>query len=208
MKKVKYIFILVLFVVSCYYSWKLYLNVYIKEDTVNIHTFPKEFDGWSSKELTITDKEYEILETRNAFVREYSNDTGQTVFFFTVYSQNNRKVSHPPEICYTGNGMSVLENTEDAIAVEGQEVPVHELLLEHARYQQVAYYWFKVGDTFTNSYWKQQALIVWKSLIGEPASSALIRISATIKDGNKGQAEKALKDFSQSMVPELFKYLP
>ena len=38
-----------------------------------ITNFPKEFGDWTSTEIAISERDYEILETRNLFVRDYKN---------------------------------------------------------------------------------------------------------------------------------------
>jgi len=208
-RNLKNLFILSLLILACAMSWNLYFKDYIQQDTVNIHVFPKEIGGWSSEELTITDDEYAILETRNAFVRKYSSGEGAGVYLFTVYSQNNRKVSHPPEICYTGGGVTVLDNKASEIKMENNTIiPVRKLMLEQGRYRQVAYYWFKVGDNFTSNYWEQQIRIALNAFRGKNAGSALIRLSAVVENGSETEAEKNIQAFARLILPHLKEYLP
>jgi EpsI family protein len=203
----KFIVILVLMVISCLISWNLYFKEYAQKDTISIHAFPKTMGEWTSEEIPITDEEYAILETRNAFTRRYTTASGKTVYLFIVYSQNNRKVSHPPEICYTGGGISVLRNTvKDLTQAAG--ISVNQLLLQKNDYQQSAYYWFKVGNTFLASYWKQQLLIALKTLINQPASSAMIRVSSTLNKETPAQTEDVMTEFTQLILPLIPKYLP
>jgi EpsI family protein len=159
--------------------------------------------------MTITDFEYEILETRNAFSRQYTNAKGQSVFVFIVYSQNNRKVSHPPEICYTGGGLSILEHVVVPFKLNpNTDFLVNRLQLETGAYRSNAYYWFKVGDTFTPTYWKQQFLIASKTLLGKPSSSAMVRLSVDIEKGDSQQAEHLAQSFAKTILPLLNQYLP
>ncbi len=205
-KNFSYILILILFFCSGAVSWNLYFKEYSQKDTVDINKFPKIIGEWTSKEVPISEGDYAILETRNAFIRNYTNVAGEKVQIFIVYSQNNRKVSHPPELCYTGSGARVLSNVpatiplQNAKAIEGNRV-----LVERGRTQQVLYYWFKVGDSFTGNYWKQQILIGLKTLTGKPASSALIRLSSTIKNG---KTEKEALDIIKKFVPAIIPYIP
>src|SRR3990172_441003 len=177
---IKYFFILALLAVSCFISWGHFFKEYQQQDTVSIHEFPKSIGPWNSEEMTITDMEYAILETRNAFSRKYRTPAGQEVALFIVYSQNNRKVSHPPEVCYIGGGISVIN--KESVTIPGpqpdSDIAANKLLLEKGTSSYIAYYWFKVGDSFTPNYWKQQTLIAVKTLLGKPSSSALIRVSA------------------------------
>ena len=207
----KFLSVIILLVVAAFFSWKFSFQQYIQADTVSIHSFPKEVNGWTSVEMDITDDEYAILETRNVFVRRYTSPKGQTVTLFIVYSQNNRKVSHPPEICYSGGGNTVVsKKLIEIVAADGSGLllKANELYLESSAADQISTYWFKVGKEFTPSYWKQQFLIVFDNLIGKQASSALIRISSVIVADDVVKSQKDILEFSRSIIPELFKHLP
>ena len=65
-----FIVIVILLGASCLIAWNLYFRVYQHIDKVNIHLFPKTIGEWNSQELPITEEEYAILETKNAFARK------------------------------------------------------------------------------------------------------------------------------------------
>lgn len=209
MKVNKLTVIILLIVAAGVMSWTTYLKEFNEEDTVSIHSFPTEINGWVSEELPITEDEYAILETRNVFTRKYTGPAGQVVYLFTVYSQYNRKVAHPPEVCYTGSGIKVVSNTVDSIPVPELDVTIkaHKLQLERRHLKQVAYYWFKVGNSFTPSYWHQQIQIAFKNLIGRPEGSALIRVSA-VHGGDDQRAVEDIKEFTRLVLPAIYKHLP
>jgi len=209
-KDKNYILVASILLLACFFSSSLYFKAHTAKDTVDIFRFPTTLDNWTSTNLPITDDEYAILETRNAFVRQYTHPDGREVFLFIVYSQDNRKVSHPPEVCYTGSGVSVLGKTVNMISMPGAShpMPVNELRLQKGNLNEIAFYWFKVGDSFTSSYWKQQILIALKTLLGRPASSAMIRISADITQKGEEATKELLKEFSARIIPELKQYLP
>ena len=205
-----YWFLIFFFCVVGFISWKVYFTVYRKADTLSIHHFPKNIEGWTSEELTVSDDDKEILETDNVFVRRYTNAKDEEVFLFIVYSQNNRKVSHPPEICYSGAGATILNSVHDSLTSESGDfkIDMNRLTIEKGDVRQIFVYWFKVGDIYTSNYWKQQALIALRSVLGRPASSALIRISSTVYHGDDNQSIKLIKDFGQAILPYLPQYLP
>ena len=206
----KYLAVFLMLFISGVISWQLYFKKYLQADTVTIHNFPKKIEGWTAKDLPISQADYDVLETKNVFVRRYTHSSGKEAYLFIVYSQNNRKVSHPPEICYTGSGISLLEHALDKVPVdsEGTLLEANRLLLERGSTRQVAYYWFKVGDAFTASYWKQQMLILMKSIMGKPASSALIRVSVTVLNNDTKKATEETKEFISLVLPYLLQYLP
>ncbi|MBN1870055.1 MAG: EpsI family protein [Candidatus Omnitrophica bacterium] len=191
-------------------SWRIYFKVYRQDDTVNIHYFPKQIEDWTAEEIPISDDDKAMLETDNVFIRRYANARDEEVFLFVVYSQNNRKVSHPPEICYTGGGAAILNNVHDSFvsAAGGEEIQVNRLRVERGGAEQIFVYWFKVGDSFTSNYWVQQGQIALRSFLGRPASSALIRISSTVKNGKETEATEVIKKFGRLIVSHLLKYLP
>jgi len=209
-KNFSYWFILALFMAVGTLSWRVYFKSYSQTDSFNIHYFPKVIGEWVSEELIISDDEKAILETDNVFVRRYTNTKNEEVFLFVVYSQNNRKVSHPPEICYTGGGATILTSAQDSISSASSDLKINmrRLKIERGNITQIFAYWFKVEDSFTSNYWKQQALIAYKSILGQPASSALIRISSTVHNGDDDAAIQLIQKFGQLIIPHLQQYLP
>ncbi len=206
-----HLFIILFFSVSAAISWHLYFKVYSQKDTVSIHSFPQKIAGWSAEEIPISEKEKAILETDNVFVRRYTNAQKEEIYLFIVYSQNNRKVSHPPEVCYTGSGATIVNHVPDSFSTDSSlaDITVNRVTVEQGRERQIFFYWFKVGDAFTPNYWKQQGLIALKSFLGQPSSSALIRISTPAKkEGDDANATQKLKDFGRLILPYLQKHLP
>ena len=220
-----FILIVVIIIFSGASSWYFFFKKYNQQDTVDINQFPKVVGNWKSEELPISEEDFRILETRNAFARRYFKETGEEILLLIVYSQNNRKVSHPPEVCYTGGGATIISRDFLTIPLKAirrkkndeanaepslppQTITSNKVLFETNNYQQMVYYWFKVGDSFTPNYWKQQILIALKTLVNRPASSALIRLSIVIEEGKDNLADQSAIHFSQEVVPLLYQYLP
>ncbi len=192
-------------------SWFLYFKQAVEKATVDINHFPKTIGTWDSVDLPITKDEYAILETGNAFVRLYTNSVDKSrIYLYLVYSQTNRKVAHPPEICYTGGGFTIVEDAHDTIPVQYKNLTIqaNRLRMNKGNFTQIAYYWFKVGDHFTSNYWKQQILIAFYTLLGRHPSSALVRVSADVVNDNINKTIDKIKNFTNLIAPELFLYLP
>ena len=206
-----YLFVIFIFSVSAAISWQLYFKVYNQKDTVSIHAFPQTIAEWNAEEIPISQQDKAILETDNVFVRRYTNPQGEEVYLFIVYSQNNRKVSHPPEVCYTGSGATIINNVHDFFSTGSSlgDIKVNRVTVEQGRERQIFFYWFKVGDAFTPNYWKQQGLIALKSFRDQPSSSALIRISTPARNERDDEnATRRLKDFGRIILPHIYKHLP
>ncbi|MGH2563665.1 MAG: exosortase C-terminal domain/associated protein EpsI, partial [Ginsengibacter sp.] len=167
--------------------------------------------AWVSEDIPLSKQQLVLLGTDNTFVRKYKDPDGKAVYLYIVYSQNNRKIYHPPENCYTGGGgVSILERTLDAIPVSYKNLIIHanRLELQARQLHQITFYWFKAGDSFTSSYWKEQTLVAINSLWGKRQGSALIRISADFTGNNKEAAIREVKEFTGLITPQLMKYLP
>ncbi len=189
----------------------LFFKTYGQKDTVDIHAFPRRIDGWTAEEIPISDEDYAILETRNAFVRRYTHQDGRRVYLFIVYSQHNRKVSHPPEICYTGGGAAILDDSKVSVSVPGVSdgLTANRVMVESGPARQLFYYFFKAGDAFTPNYWKHQILVAFKGLRGLPDGSALIRVSTDLADGvSEAEADRTIQDFIRTIVPVTRRFLP
>ena len=205
------VLICVTLVATAVISWGLYFKQAVEKDTVDINSFPKTIGTWTSVDMNITKDEFAILETNNAFMRQYTNSVDKSqVYLYLVYSQTNRKVAHPPEICYTGSGLTITEDVHDTIPVQYKNltIQVNRLHLSKGNFAQISYYWFKVGDDFTSNYWKQQMLIAFYTLLGKHHSSALVRVSADIKNADVNKTAQSIKDFVNLVLPDIFKYLP
>ena len=97
----------------------LSLNQYFKErvsrDKADIRSFPYVVGDWKGKDLEIKDYEYKMLETRNLISREYINSSNQKLCLFIIYSETNRSVFHPPEVCMLGSGVTIVDKQLEMI---------------------------------------------------------------------------------------------
>ena len=171
-----------------------------------VANFPKTIGEWKATDLPLSERDYEILETRNLFVRNYKNAKGESVYFYLIYSEDNRKVSHPPEVCYMGSGMTIINKSSTQIS---KTLRATQLLVDKDKSQQLVVYWFKAGKLNTDNYLKQQLKIVIDRMLGKRTSGALIRLSVDIKDEkdvNRGLA--LIRTFAVRIMPMLDKYVP
>lgn len=172
---------------------------------VKVSDFPLTVGEWKGKEEPIGDDVYRILETRNLFIREYKNKAGDLVYMYVVYSEDNRKVSHPPEVCLMGGGVTVVGKTPVQLT---PVIRANKLLVEKADARDLMVYWYKAGDYYTDSYMKQQLKVVLGRVFGKRNAGAMIRLSTDIKNGDEKSAVKLIQSFSSKIEPLLDKYVP
>jgi len=172
---------------------------------IKVSDFPMQIDDWKATEIPLSKRDYEILETRNLFVRDYKNKKGDSVILYIIYSEDNRKVSHPPEVCYIGSGVTVVDKSLVQIS---NDIKATRMIVEKKDSRQLVVYWFRAGSLNTDKYLKQQIKIVIDRILGKRTAGALIRLSTDIKDDNQEVALSLIKAFCGQIEPLLAKYIP
>ena len=168
--------------------------------------FPMKIGNWQGQDLPLAERDYEILETKNLIIRDYKNTlTNDTINLYLIYSSDNRKALHLPEVCYTGGGGTILE--KGAIALNAN-FKVNKFTIQNKNYSQLVVYWFKSGDLSTYSYILQQLKTVRDRLMQKKTSGAMIRISTTIDPKNPDKALNLIKSFSENIIPVINQYVP
>lgn len=172
---------------------------------VKVADFPKEIGEWKATDIPLSERDYEILETRNLILRDYKNPKGQSVYLYLIYSEDNRKVSHPPEVCFIGTGATVTDEKKVKVI---NSIVAKSLVVENKNERQLMLYWYKAGNFFTDKYLKQQWKVAMDRTFGKRTSGALIRISTAINNNDQAAAFDLLKHFSGLIEPLLPKYVP
>lgn len=175
-----------------------------KNQEIKVSNFPVVIGNWRGVEISLAERDYEILETRNLFVRDYKNIKGESVYLYIVYSTDNRKAMHPPEICYMGSGAEVV--SKSAVKVT-DNIIANKMLLGSNRKQEIVAYWFRAGSLNTEKYVTQQLKVVLNRMFGKRVSGAMIRVSTDVTS-NPEAAFELIKSFCREIEPLLPKYLP
>jgi len=171
-----------------------------------------QVDGrtWNSYELRMDENTLTILETRDYLFRRYVREGDSPVDFCVIFSGDNRKGTHPPDLCLQGAGEGIVAAADIAVdAVEGRgAVPCRELVVQGGADRQYFLYTYKCGQEYTSSFWRQQAVILLNGLLDRNASGALIRFSTRIEGNNLAQARYRCAAFLRATVPHLDRSLP
>lgn len=186
-------------VVSSVFSINLFMRQRAEKDLLDIHKFPYKLDGWTGKDLEVTEKEYRILETRNLIYRDYTNLKGDKLGLFMIYSETNRSVFHPPEVCLIGSGINIVDKKPERIEFDDRSFFVNKLYLEQGEAKELVLYCYKAANLYTDSYPLQQAYFAMHQLLGRRTPGATIRVSMAL-----GKDEKVtlatLKSFLKQAV--------
>ena len=162
------------------------------------HQIPLQVDEWTGVDIPLDAKTYQILETRNVLLREYKNPGGKSVQLLIVSSDKDRRVAHPPEVCFiTSNYLIVDERVEELPWSNGsiklKRFVAHDK--ENPTQDEKVMYVYKVGNRFTSNYYKQQLFFAWDRATRRESQILLIRVS--------GPDEEVFKEFLLKVLAHL-----
>jgi len=163
---------------------------------------PMNIGAWKGSDTELDERTYEILETRNVLSRLYETAEGGKVHLLLVGSHRDRRVAHPPEVCYVSSHFSIVDGGERDVNLEtsrsrgvsprigfaGQDAPptrvgrlmVKEFIAKDQRRKGASehvLYVYKVGDRFTTNYYAQQLFFAWDRLTQKKSQVLLIRLA-------------------------------
>jgi EpsI family protein len=172
---------------------------------------------WTSTAMTFSDVELEILETRDYMYRTYADGRGSPVDLCIIFSEDNRKGTHPPDVCLEGSGLRIMSRMNRVVDIadsragdarspgENGRLELRELIATSTSGQYIYFaYFYKCGDTFTPSFYKQQWQIVWNGLTRRNASGALVRYSTPM--GSSTDVDAARRRVDQ-LLAATFPYI-
>jgi len=168
-------------------------------DGRSLHSYP----------LTMDDRTLMILEHPSYLYRRYIAPDGVVVDYCLIFSKDNRKGTHPPDVCLAGSGEGIVAKADVVLdGVQGRgALPCREIVVQSGLAKQYHLYTYKCGDRYTRSFWTQQFVIFTNGLLNRNASGALVRVS-TSADDSLGQAKARCMALLRASVPHLDKNLP
>jgi len=163
---------------------------------------------WHGYDMELDEQTLTILETRDYLARQYAAAGTGPIEFCVIFSQDNRKGTHPPELCLEGSGqdiVSIRDVTLSAVAGRGN-VTCREIIVQAGGEKHYFLYTYKCGQTYTNSFWRQQLVIFANGLLHRNAAGALIRVSGRLSQMQ--DTPKQVEGFLREAIPHLDRSLP
>jgi len=170
-----------------------------------------DMDGrrWHSYDLTMDERTLTILETTDYLNRRYVAPGSAPLDFCVIFSRDNRKGTHPPDLCLEGGGQDIIAKRDVLLRnIAGRgDVLCRSLLVQSGLRRDYFLYVYKCGNEYTPSFWKQQFVIFTNGLLGRNASGALIRVSTPVTDNEEAASRRSTMLLSAA-IPYLDRALP
>jgi EpsI family protein len=195
-------------------TWWLNMNVpSVWNQQMARRALPREMTvggrTWPSQDMELDEQTMTILETRDYLLRRFYIPGSVPVDFALVFSQDNRKGTHPPDLCLEGTGQDIVAIRDVLLeGVEGRPaLPCRELIVQSGKERTYYLYTYKCGSVYTRSFWRQQLVIFLNSLLHRNATGALVRVSAPMSD-RSDEGQEQVKQLLRLAIPHLDKNLP
>jgi EpsI family protein len=166
-------------------------------------TFAISGSEWVGYDQTLDRRTLMILETNDYLLRTYVASGRPPVELCIVFSADNRKGTHPPDLCLEGGGSDIVLKNDLAVG----DLPCRELVVRSGDSAQYILYTYKCGDDYTASFWRQQYVIFVNGLLRRNASGALIRVSMRLEGDDEAQAARRARDLSSMFLAGAQPYL-
>ncbi len=140
------------------------------------------------------------LETNAILMRTYVSPRGVPVALTTVYAGVTRRSLHFPEVCLTGQGWDVSEQTSVQV---GMMFTGKRLILAKGKAREAVLYWFKTGQNFTGNYFLNSLYWARDTLLLRSPSTMMIRLGTPIGAQGEAAAFRILEDFAVALAPTL-----
>ena len=174
---------------------------------------PLELDGFSGRDLIISDDELRVAGVTDYLMRSYESKDepgkgGSFSLYVGYYDRQMRgKTIHSPKNCLPGAGWEALASREVAISTAQGQVIVNRYLLQRGDQRALVLYWYQGrGRVQANEY-----LVKWDllrdSALRQRSDEALVRIVVPITNGEERALETAVATASR-VVPSLATALP
>jgi len=120
-----------------------------------------------------------VLEYPDYLYRVYTDpNTDESVDLLIVFSANNRKGTHPPEVCIEGGGHIVIDKQLWPVRVAGAgDLALRHLLTQRFNAVTCFLYTYKCGKRYTPSFFAQQFWVFFNGLTAWDTAGAMIRLS-------------------------------
>jgi len=188
-----------------YYNVKFYGKDYAQ-------SLPSQIDGLTGTDIPMDQHTLDILETSDVLFREYTAPGNPPYYLTVIFSENNRKVAHPPELCLSGGGNTVEEKKKILFDTDiKKSFDAQRLIVNHGYNKWMYLYWYKTGKLYSSHYMYQQLLASVTQLFYRKSSCALIRLSMPIPDSEEPpylSTQTKLVGFAKHIVALTAKHLP
>jgi EpsI family protein len=177
---------------------------------------PRTLGEWSaSNDFTLDEKVLAVLQPDDYVMRDYRRSSSDFAALYIGYhgSQRQGDSIHSPLNCLPGSGWIPTSLGRVVLSVPTAEgvtrsVEVNRVVVEKGMDREVVLYWYQShGRVVASEYWGKFYTVVDAIRLARTDAS-LIRVVAPLRDGDAGEADRAVESFVHVLFPQLPRFLP
>lgn len=179
----------------------------------DLQNFPQIVAGRTSTDIPMSAETLETLGPGKFLMRDYRGAAGEpsmNLYIAFFPSQRTGDTIHSPKNCLPGAGWAPTESGRIQIPTEnGKQIEANRYVVTQGMDRMLVLYWYQShGRVTASEYWAKYYLVA-DSMRLNRTDGALVRvITAIARDEDPAKAEARAVKFSQTIIPQLNKYIP
>ena len=177
---------------------------------------PATVGDWAGTDFTFGADVLDILKADKTFFRRYVNSSGEEVWLFIGYWQNQKYGAQPhsPLHCLPGSGWNIVANEMVPLTAasnsNGVARPqkVNFATIANANLTESMLYWYQTRSGVLAKETSVKFDLARNSLMRKPTDAAFVRITSPRAQGGNETSITLLRDFWHTVAPHLQDALP
>ena len=192
---------------ASYFSVSHFLSSGEREEPIELSVFfPIDIGQWHGDEAFLAPGTLRILGTDNVLFRTYSKPGRKSVHLCTTFTAHSHRTTHPPEVCYEGQGWEVQLKEGLELTLAGS-LPAKKMVTHFRVYHggngvtHDVVVWYRTPSYDTASFVKQKFAMLFSRLFSASSWSVMVRLSCdTAAEGGSGPLD-SIADFAGCLLP-------
>ncbi len=179
----------------------------------SLSTFPRTIGNRIGTEAYFDQEIYDKVGVDDSFLCQYTGPDLIPIQLYIGYYRSQREgdLIHSPKNCMPGSGWKVAETSIVDLDIPGEAYKnpkAIRLLLQNGNQKLLALYWFHSRGRIISSEYLQKIYLVIDSITRHRTDGSFVRLIAPVSGKDESGALTELKQFAETLVPILNRYLP
>jgi len=207
-----------LILACCFAASSAYVHHAMQPERVPLRqpfaTMDRQVGRWTGREqVKLADNILTVLGVDDYVNRIYQAAPNDLVSLYIGYYQSQRDGDsiHSPMNCLPGAGWEPMSTSYASVVIPGRSEPitVKRVLIQKGVDRQLVLYWYQSHGRIVANEYTSKALMVYDAVRLHRSDAALVRVVTPIDlNGSEAQADARAREFVETLVPQLSKYLP
>lgn len=174
--------------------------------------FPMEYKIWRGVPHVLDGEQANSTGFTDYLLADYVDPTvGRSLNFYVAYYASQHAGAHPhsPQFCIPGGGWTIASQSVVALPFgKGVSIDVNRVIIEKRDVKQVVYYWFEERGRHIANENALRYYAIRDAILENRSDGALVRIVATIHNGEDAKADAVVRNFVADVGPMIESYVP